>query len=256
MASVSEFSLQSMAKDIVQKYKSNMDTESLTVLTKEAVEKEAFNKDQASRLIERVNSEAFLSMYPAKTDFPVADPKIVLASLSPSSPNYAEENAKTASKKSWGMRNMPTLDDIFDTGISKRATEENTPMKKTAREILIDKVYNKAYAEAHRVEKTAAEVDFNECLDKAYSKWREDVLFSEGTAKVAHEVIEGNFDRVEDALKYLDLFQTKLAQDMAVRKSVFEPMPTHVVKTSAESTPVAKLFEELIASADRLNRFW
>ena len=44
MASVSEFSLQSMAKDIVQKYKSNMDTESLTVLTKEAVEKEAFNK--------------------------------------------------------------------------------------------------------------------------------------------------------------------------------------------------------------------
>ena len=252
MASVSEFSLQSLAKDIVQTFKSNMNEESLTALTKEAVAKESFNRDQASRLIERVNSEAFLSMYPSKTDFPVADPKVVLASLEPVSPDYSNEKVASKAPK-WSYRNMPEFEDIFDAGVDKLAS--TAPLKKTAREILLHKVYSRATEEAQRVEKTAAELEYREALDRAYFAWKDEVLTREDTAKTASEVVEGNYDRADEACKLLTAFTEKLAANKSVSRFVFKEFPTHVVKTSAASTKVAELISEVIACADRFQRF-
>ena len=148
---------------------------------------------------------------------------------------------------------MPDLDEIFDTGVDKTAAP--APVKKTASEILIDRVYSKAVEDAQRVEKAAAELEYTEALDRAYSAWKDEVLTRENTAKTASEVIEGNYERVDDACKILIAFSEKLAANKSVSRFVFSDFPTHVVKTSAENTKVADLISEVIACADRFQRF-
>ena len=80
MASVTDDTLTTEAKRIVNEY--NSGSGNLTDLTKTAVASLSYNKDQASRLVEKVNTEAFLHKFSKhETDFEVANPKEVLDTI-------------------------------------------------------------------------------------------------------------------------------------------------------------------------------
>lgn len=76
MASVTEEMLQNIASEIVREF--NSGGTSLTEGVRKKASENGFNRDQTARLIERTNSEAFLSLFPKQTEFSVADPKEVL----------------------------------------------------------------------------------------------------------------------------------------------------------------------------------
>lgn len=76
MTTVTDGSLRLAAQDIVNEFRES------NVSLNEGVTKKAselgLNQDQTARLIERTNTEAFLTLYPSTTEFEVASPEVIL----------------------------------------------------------------------------------------------------------------------------------------------------------------------------------
>lgn len=127
MASVSDSSLLSAAHDIVSDFMDKKASLNDGVMKKAS--ELGLNSDQTQRLIERTNTEAFLRVYPASTDFEVASPEVVLgiktASITPMRvvPSAEDDglfkaaSVKTASK-------APRVEFGIPTGASERYTEK------------------------------------------------------------------------------------------------------------------------------------
>lgn len=76
MSSVSDSSLLTAAQEIVSDFMDNQVSLNTGVIKKAS--DLGLNTDQTQRLIERTNTEAFLRVYPAETDFEVASPEVIL----------------------------------------------------------------------------------------------------------------------------------------------------------------------------------
>lgn len=145
MSSVSEDSLCTMARDIVSSFVN--EGVPLNDGVRKCASEHGFNRDQTARLIERTNSEAFLRLYPDKTDFVVADPEAIL--------NEKVASETSGKRMSYNDYLNRDLDDIFGiSGVSKTASYE-TPSNTNTRGKLIDMVYTRRIEEEARVEKMA-----------------------------------------------------------------------------------------------------
>lgn len=126
MASVTEDSITRLAKSVVDRFV-NEDV-ALTQGVKEAAEKDGYNSDQVARLVERTNTEAFLRLFPGRTDFAVADPVAVNASTVKTASSNAGtgrlEKLASVSRKSYAETMNMSLHEIFDVTPEKLASLE------------------------------------------------------------------------------------------------------------------------------------
>lgn len=162
MASIDESSLNLAVHEVVADY-INEDVTLNDGVRKKASEL-GLNRDQTERLIERTNSEAFLRVFPEKTDFDVADPKVIF-----------EEGTKTASvhgpnRQSYTERLNKDVRDIF--GVEAEKTASYDPNEESVRSRWVDIVYSERIAEEYRIEKMARLIDVEDAEANLFSLFK------------------------------------------------------------------------------------
>ena len=153
MASVAEEMLQNIASDIVRDF--NSGGVSLTDGVRKKASESGLNRDQTARLIERTNSEAFMSLFPKQTEFKVAHPEEVLGEKVAS-----EQKGTTKSYKAALERDLGDIFGMNTSGMSKVASVDLTPESVASSAVLMREVAAlNTYLEECRLAKIAEDME-------------------------------------------------------------------------------------------------
>lgn len=205
MASVTESSLNLAAHEIVADFKHE------GVALNDAVIKKAaelgLNTDQTNRLIERTNSEAFLSLFPEKTDFEVADPKVVLASKVAS-----ETVTKVASESVKKMSYYERLDrDPYDIFGVEPETCKTASETKTARDIYIERIEATNLIDSINMDKTARLMLMEESDSTLWNVFKEEAMGGRSVSSMEKELVLAYPEKVAAVCAVVDALVDKLA---------------------------------------------
>ena len=211
MAEVTESSLNLAAHEIVAAFNNE------NVTLNDGVVKKAselgLNRDQTARLIERTNSEAFLSLFPGKTDFAVADPNVILKISSVTSEPVAKvaSTEKVASYKSSYAESLERdAYQIFgvDRAYEKVASED---MLKTAKELFSERVDAAVTLDNIGVEKAAKLIDMENASNNLWSVFKEEALSGRSTADMEREVVLSFPEKTASVCAVFETMMDKLA---------------------------------------------
>ena len=223
MASVTEDSLDLAAHQVVASFVNDGAT------LNDGVRKKAsdlgLNRDQTARLIERTNSEAFLRVFPEKTDFAVADPSILL-----------DGSEKTASFKDENVFHKPTyiemLDRDFDAIFGNTQTKTasyDTPVSNDTRGKLVDIVYSQRISEEVGVEKMAKFLEAEKADANLWEVFKTAAYVGVPVASMETELMQAFPDRLEAVSAVVDALSEKLASSL---------LPPEVMKRASKDTDI------------------
>lgn len=207
MASVTEEMLQNIASDIVRDF--NSGGTSLTEGVRKKASDNGFNRDQTARLIERTNSEAFLSLFPKTTEFDVASPEAIL-------------NEKVASevmpekKASYKKALSRDLSEIF--GITPEDHEKVASIDQAAFIVKSASLFAEYQAlnrmqEELRMEKIAQDMVMDSLCSEFYGVVKEAVYSEVPLSVVETELLQANQADKEVVVDVISGVAEKLASD-------------------------------------------
>ena len=139
------------------------------------------NRDQTCRLIERTNSEAFLSKFPASTEFKVADPAVVLKTAGVVATGIVEKNASYHSR----LDRDPY--DIF--GVVEGQEKVAGFTLKTAKDIFKERVDAAATLDDLAVEKTAKLLEMEEADANLWHEFKNEALSGRPVSDIERELV-------------------------------------------------------------------
>lgn len=227
MASVTEDSLNLAAHSIVAEFVDN--GSDLTTGVRKKASELGLNREQTSRLIERTNSEAFLRVFPEKTDFAVADPNVILGS-----------SEKTASEKTQGRTTYAEYlnrdpYDIFGVDTVKTASYDGDAVG-CSRGKLINMVYSTRLKEAEAVEKTAKLIELEETQAKLWEVFKTAAYNGTSVSDMERELLLAFPDKPFEVIETVDFLSEKLASSLL--------SPEIMKRASAEDFDPNKIVEE------------
>ena len=157
--------------------------EALTEGVKKKASEMGLNNDQTSRLIERTNSEAFLRVFPERTDFAVADPNEILGQKIAS----VDSNGKEV--RSYKQATSKDFDEIFGNVHTKTASDYGPSDDDMARAILKDRVFESAISEQIRLAKYASEQLIDNAEANAWGVFKDTVLFGTPVSDIERDLV-------------------------------------------------------------------
>lgn len=231
---VTEDLLQVTAKSIVTNFMEGGDT--LTSGVKKKASEMGLNRDQTARLIERTNSEAFLSVFPEKTEFSVADPNDVL------NEKVASEGVKG---KTYQEQISRDFEDIFGLTSEKTASVYVPSNEDLARATLKDRVFEAALEEQARVAKYASEQMIDDAEATAWSSFRDTVLFGTPVEDLERDLVLAYPEKRAFVEEVVSEFTDRLSKALADR---------HLLKRASDidmdevvlDTPIVLAFKGLM----------
>ena len=211
--SFNEDRLNSTAQEIVDTFIST--GESLTTLVRAKVANAGWNNNQASRLIEKVNGEAFLKVFPGKSEFEVAEPEGVTGI------KVASEKQTTVGQKGYRFLVDREPHEIFGVENFKFASSvESTP--NYSKLAFLDSVYAEKFADDTRVKLTEQNLIKEASEWTAYREVKEAVLQGKGFNEIEVEACEVFNNRVEKVASIMNAIHTKLSQDTAIDRRLLK----------------------------------
>lgn len=232
---VTEDLLQVTAKDIVQDYVNNGET--LTDGVKKKASEMGLNKDQTARLIERTNSEAFLSVFPEKSEFNVADPNAIL------SEKVASERKAL---KSYAEQVSRDFDDIFGNTVEKQAsTDINIYSEDLARAKVRDMVFEGAMLEQTRLAKFAAESLIDQAEKVAWHSFRDTVLFGTPVESLETQLVLAYPEKRAFVESVVEEFTDRLGKT-GVDRRLLKRASNIDIEDIIGDTPIAESFKGLM----------
>lgn len=192
MASVTDYELQAIARDIVTEFKHGSTLNDLVTKKASAA---GFNKDQTERLIERTNSEAFLSLYPTTTEFEVADPNIILSKTA----SYKEDSAVEFKKEAASRVEIPSrgsykdylsqgFDSIFGMDSTEKTASYETEGDKDITQLAMKLASEKAEDKV-RIDKVAARLHIEHGFNNVWKLYKEAALQGRSTEDLESEIL-------------------------------------------------------------------
>lgn len=225
--SFNEDQLNSTAQDIVDTFVST--GESLTTLVRAKVANAGWNNNQASRLIEKVNGEAFLKLFPGSSDFAVAEPEGVTGVKVASEAKVASEQKVESKSYKYLVDRDPH--DIFGVENFKYASSaEATP--NYSKLAFLDSVYAEKFAEDAILKITEANLTKEASDWAAYREIKEAVLQGRGFNEIEVEACEVFNDRIEKVASILNHVHTKLMQDTAIDRRLLKRAHVEEIDTN------------------------
>lgn len=212
MAEVTESSLNLAAHEIVAAFNNDNVTLNDGVIKKAS--ELGLNRDQTARLIERTNSEAFLSLFPEKTDFAVADPNVILKTASMSAEPVTKvacvEKTASVHRSSYADSLERDAYQIFgvDRAYEKVASED---MLKTAKELFSERVDAAVTLDNIGVEKAAKLIDMENASNSLWSVFKEEALSGRSTADMEREVVLAFPEKTAAVCAVFETMMDKLA---------------------------------------------
>lgn len=207
MVSVTESSLNLAAHEIVADFNHNDVTLNDGVIKKAA--ELGLNDDQTSRLIERANSEAFLSLFPDTADFTVADPSVVFEGLK----TKVASTEKVANEVKFNPSYAEQLErdpyEIFgiEPAVEKTASQE----LKTSKEVIDELVALRAQSEALDVEKVASFMLMEEADSKMWNAFKDEVLSGRSVSSIEKELVLSYPEKVASVCIMISALTDKIA---------------------------------------------
>jgi hypothetical protein len=218
MASVTEEMLQNIASEIVREF--NSDGISLTEGVKKKASDNGFNRDQTARLIERTNSEAFLSMFPSKTDFVVADPKEVLGEKVAS----VQKEARITYKQSVDR----DLYEVFGISPSEKVASVDFVEHTMASTAMFTEIMElNRMKDEYRIDKLARDIQAEELGNEFYTLVKEAVYAETPLKDIEVELLQCFPESTEMVCDVVDEIATKLASDRF--------LPIHLLERAADT---------------------
>lgn len=236
----SEDTLNMAAQDIVDKFMSTGET--LTHLVKTKVANFGWNNNQASRLVERVNGEAFIKMFPDTTNFAVAEPEDVTG-IKVASEKVASEEPQ--SSKSYRKAIERDFSEILGVENEKFASSVDA-VPQYSKLAFLDTIWAERFGEAAAVELTAKNLEKEARENALFHAVRDTVRwgtpFNEIEVKL-HEVYPTETLKVA---AYVDALHEKLAADTALdvrllKRAHVEEIRPHRVNTEDDITRAFKM---------------
>ena len=205
--SFNEDKLNSTAQEIVDTFVST--GESLTTLVRSKVANAGWNNNQASRLIEKVNGEAFLKLFPGTSEFQVAEPEGVTGI------KVASENKVATEARGYRYSVDREPHDIFGVENFKYASSaEATP--NYSKLAFLDSVYAEKFADEVRLKVMENNLTKEASDWAAYREVKEAVLQGRGFNEIEVEACEVFNDKIEKVAGILDVIHQKLSQDTSI----------------------------------------
>lgn len=232
---VTEDLLQVTAKQIVNSF-SEGET-SLTNGVRKKASEMGLNRDQTARLIERTNAEAFLSIFPERTDFNVADPDVIL------SEKTASEKATNKSYKDLVSRDF---NEIFGLQTEKTASVNTMSKEDIAKAVVNDLVFENFLAEQSRLAKFATESAVDQAEKVAWNSFKEAVLFGSSVGELEKDLILYYPEKKAFLEDVITEFTSRLAKDTAVDTRLFKRASEIDVNEVIGETPIANAFRGLV----------
>jgi hypothetical protein len=238
MASVTEDSLNLAAHQIVAEFID--DSVDLNTGVRKKASDLGLNREQTARLIERTNSEAFLKVFPDKTDFAVADPSVVLSS------SEKVASAGSVNKTTYaGYLNRDPYD-IFGVANEKTASYD-TSGSTSARGKLLDMVYSRSIEEACRVEKTAKLMEIEAAQANLWQIFKTAAYSGTRVGDMEVELLLAFPDKPFEVIDMVDSMTEKLASSLLApeimeRAQAENFEPNEVVLES----PIIRAFREVM----------
>lgn len=206
MASVTESSLNLAAHEVVAEF--NKGASLNDSVTKKAAEL-GLNDDQTCRLIERSNSEAFLSRFPDSTEFPVADPNVILSKNKVASVAPVE---KVAHVKTSSYKEKLNRDPYEIFGIEPIQEEKVASDTRTAWETYKDRVQAAKLLEDMSVEKTAHLLDMETANNNLWNEFKNEALSGRSVASIEKELILSFPEKVASVCSTVSYLTDELAE--------------------------------------------
>ena len=207
MASVTEEMLQNIASDIVRDF--NSGGTSLTEGVRKKASDNGFNRDQTARLIERTNSEAFLSLFPKTTEFDVASPEVVLnekvASEAPA--------VKTSAYKRAINRDLSEIFGITPEDHEKVASMDHADFILKSASLFAEYQALNRMQEELRMEKVAQDITMDSLCSEFYGVVKEAVYSEIPLSAIETELLQANPDDKEIVVDVVSGVAEKLASD-------------------------------------------
>lgn len=237
MASVTEFSLQDMATKLAKKF--NAGEGSLNDIVTQAIKESSYNKDQAARLIERTNTEAFLSRFPNSNSFDVANPDVILGMFGEgtSSTKVASQSSGMSiansiaketnmlvkeasyncpSKTASAMMNAD-IETVFGIDVNeKTASYDSYDNGYEAKKQVFDSEYSRLIKEATLRDASTIFYKTDESLNKVWKLYKTAAILGYGTDVAEEKLLISYPENTESVFKAVDMFNTKLASDMSL----------------------------------------
>lgn len=235
MASVTEDSLNIAAHEVVAGFV-DVGTDLTSGVRKKASEL-GLNREQTARLIERTNSEAFLRVFPEKTDFAVADPGALLTS------SEKTASVHTPSKTTYAEYLNRDPYDIF--GVENIKTASYAEHSGSyAKEKLLDMVYTKALQEAAQTEKTAKLLAVEDAQAQLWNVVKTAAYSGTSVASMERELLLAFPERPLDVIDMVDSLTEKLASSLLspeiMKRAAVEDFDANAVVTESELTRAFK----------------
>ena len=202
MASVTEEMLQNIASDIVRDF--NSGGISLTEGVRKKASENGFNREQTARLIERTNSDAFMSLFPKQTEFPVASPEEVMGEKVASvqeikKPTYKEKLARDP-YEIFGVANEKTAScDVLPPKLAFNAYKEYLALN--------------AMRDEYRVTKLAEEIQAEDLSAQFFELVKEAVYQGESISSIEGSLLHAIPSQPEMVCDVVTELVTKLARD-------------------------------------------
>ena len=238
MAEVTESSLNLAAHEIVADFNNKSVTLNDGVIKKAS--ELGLNNDQTARLIERTNSEAFLSLFPEKTEFAVADPNVILKQASSTDASVAKVASieKTANIHRGSYAEALERDpyDIFGVSGTEKVASEH--MLKTAKDLFSERIEASTVLDNIGIEKAAKLIAMEDASNHLWSVFKEEALSGRDTASMEKEVVLAFPEKTAAVCTVFETMMNKLASatllsvDSFNRLEVEDININEVVKTS------------------------
>lgn len=196
------------AQEIVDKFVSTGET--LTQLVKTKVAHFGWNNNQASRLIEKVNGEAFIKMFPEKTSFEVAEPEVITGVKV-----AAEKTASIHPEKSYRKSLERDFDEILGVENMKFASSTDS-VPAYSKLAFLDSVWAEKFGDAARVELTERNLIKEAAENELFYAVRDSVRWGRGFDAIEVEAHEVFPDKTEKVAAYVDALHDRLSKDTAL----------------------------------------
>ena len=234
MADVTESSLNLAAHEIVAAF--NNDNVTLNDGVVKKASELGLNRDQTARLIERTNSEAFLSLFPEKTDFTVADPNVILKSASlnikPVAKVASVEKTASVHRGSYASAMERDAYEIFGVDMSHEKVATDC-MLKTAKELFTERVEAAVTLDNLGVEKAARLIEMEGASNSLWSIFKEEALSGRSTADMEREVVLAFPEKTASVCVVFETMMDKLASATLLPVDSFDRLQVEDINPNA-----------------------
>lgn len=233
MAEVTESSLNLAAHEIVAAFNNDGVTLNDGVI-KKAIEL-GLNRDQTARLIERTNSEAFLSLFPEKTDFVVADPNVILKTASVNVEPVAKvagvEKTASAHRSSYADSLERDAYEIFGVDMAHEKMASDC-MLKTAKDLFSERIEASTVLDNIGIEKAARLIEMEGASNSLWSVFKEEALSGRSTADMEREVVLAFPEKTASVCAVFENMMDKLASATLLPVDSFERLQVEDINTN------------------------